>query len=217
MPFPMWQQCLLLRQPRHTLLAPIGQVANQAVLPLTPTSERPAPPIRNTTYVPADPRSTVRKYACLVKCRTYKIRRRGNKVRNLQDNGNGNIINKQTGVRHLRRQEKATNNEGKRNVPCLALYGHMENGDSYRHACVNALAVCDSEDFHCHTVLYKWKLYVAVNLIVTQKVLSYRKPQYLSKGSRTAEWPRGTGVTISSTCSTFETKADIEGNFLSTF
>ncbi|KAG8313893.1 hypothetical protein J6590_104708 [Homalodisca vitripennis] len=47
MPLPMWQQCLLLWQPRQTLLAPIGQVANQAVLPLTPTSERPAPPIRN--------------------------------------------------------------------------------------------------------------------------------------------------------------------------
>ncbi|KAG8276251.1 hypothetical protein J6590_069476 [Homalodisca vitripennis] len=46
MPLPMWQQCLLLWQPRHTLLAPIGQVANQAVLPLTPTSERPTPPIR---------------------------------------------------------------------------------------------------------------------------------------------------------------------------
>ncbi|KAG8327066.1 hypothetical protein J6590_028209 [Homalodisca vitripennis] len=42
----MWQQCLLLWQPRQTLLAPIGQLANQAVLPLTPTSERPAPPIR---------------------------------------------------------------------------------------------------------------------------------------------------------------------------
>ncbi|KAG8285542.1 hypothetical protein J6590_078146, partial [Homalodisca vitripennis] len=42
----MWQQCLLLWQPRQTLLTPIGQVANQAVLPLTPTSERPSTPIR---------------------------------------------------------------------------------------------------------------------------------------------------------------------------
>ncbi|KAG8245811.1 hypothetical protein J6590_098684 [Homalodisca vitripennis] len=46
MPLPMRQQCLLLWQPRQTLLAPIGQVANQAVLPLTPTSERPTTPIR---------------------------------------------------------------------------------------------------------------------------------------------------------------------------
>ncbi|KAG8284792.1 hypothetical protein J6590_095144 [Homalodisca vitripennis] len=38
--------CLLLWQPRQTLLAPIGQVANQAVLPLTPTLERPSTPIR---------------------------------------------------------------------------------------------------------------------------------------------------------------------------
>ncbi|KAG8295556.1 mitochondrial fusion [Homalodisca vitripennis] len=68
MPLPMWQQCLLLWQPRQTLLAPIGQVANQAVLPLTPKSERPAPPIRKTLRTEMVHCSSDVEYLCKLHC-----------------------------------------------------------------------------------------------------------------------------------------------------